>query len=72
MGLRKGDLIRFRSNKIQGIIVGFKASEYNSYYHKILVHCTYAPYNSRLNGTIVEVTNHTPDFEIITRGKINV
>jgi len=72
MGLRKGDLIRFRMNKIEGIIVGFKTSEFNGYYHKIVVHCTYSPYNNRLNGTIIEINNHSADFEVITRGKINV
>ena len=67
MGLRKGDLVRFKSNKVTGIIVGFKTSELNSYYHKVLIHCIYAPHNSRLNGTIVEISNHSADFEIINR-----
>jgi hypothetical protein len=67
MGLRKGDMVRFKSNKVTGIIVGFKTSEFNSHYHKVLIHCIHAPYNSRLNGTIVEIHNFPPDFEIINR-----
>ena len=72
MGLREGDLIRFRMNKIEGIVVGFKTSEFNGNYHKIVVHCTYSPYNNRLNGTIIEINNHSGDVEVITKGKINV
>jgi len=68
VGLRKGDMVRFKSNKVTGIIVGFKTSEFNSHYHKVLIHCIYAPYNTRLNGTIVEINNHSTNFEIINRG----
>lgn len=68
MGLRKGDLVKFKSNKLTGVILGFKTAEYNSYYSKVLIHCIYAPYNSRLNGTIVEINNHSSDFEILSRG----
>lgn len=67
VGLRKGDMVRFKSNKVTGIIVGFKTSEFNSHYHKVLIHCIYAPYNSRLNGTIVEINADSLNFEIINR-----
>jgi len=50
--------------------VGFKTSEFNSHYHKVVIHCTYAPYNSRLNGTIVEVNDRLA-WEIRHRGKEN-
>ena len=71
MELKKGDFIRHKSNKLEGIIVGFRTSEFNDYYHKVAIHCTYAPYNRRLNGTIVLVNVSNPDFKIIHRGKEN-
>jgi len=70
MELRKGDFVRNKSNRVEGIIVGFKTSEFNSHYHKVVIHCTYAPYNSRLNGTIVEVNDRLA-WEIRHRGKEN-
>jgi hypothetical protein len=42
MGLRKGDLV-VSSNGIEGIVLDFRYSEYNSYYHKTVIYCTFVP-----------------------------
>ena len=71
MEFRKGDLIRHKSNKLEGIVVGFKTSEFNDYYHKVVIHCIYAPYNRRLNGTIVKVHHDITSWKIINKGEDN-
>ena len=43
MGLRKGDLVVSDYSGIQGIVLGFKYSDFNSYYHQIVIYCTYTP-----------------------------
>jgi hypothetical protein len=43
VGLRKGDYIISEYSGLQGIVLGFKYSEYNSYYHKTVIYCTFAP-----------------------------
>ncbi len=42
MGLRKGDIV-VSSNGFEGIVLDFRYSEYNSYYHKTVIYCIYAP-----------------------------
>jgi hypothetical protein len=71
MELKKGDFIRHKSNKLEGIVVGFKTSEFNKFYHKVVIHCTYAPVNRRLNGTTLWVNNHGDEWKIVNRGKEN-
>ncbi len=63
MGLRKGDFIVTEYSGMEGILLEFKYSEYNSYYHKAVVYCTFAPpqSNAKLN-TVVEV-----NANIVTR-----
>jgi len=55
MGLRKGDIVTTGSGQIQGIIVGFKAAEYHSYYHKVTIFCTYSKFDSRYVGQHLDV-----------------
>lgn len=75
MGLRKGDIIKSRSNGIEGIIVEFKKAEYNSYYHKAVIFCTLAPYNPAYVGTLLHINlshcrkvTRSTDFEYTENG----
>ena len=43
MGLRKGDMVISDYSGLQGIVLDFRYSEYNSYYHKTVIYCIYAP-----------------------------
>lgn len=71
MGFRKGDLIRHKSNKVEGIVVGFKTREEHGHWRQMIFHCTYSPYNGPLNGTIVEVHNDSYSWDFVNRGKEN-
>lgn len=58
MGLRVGEMIRGKSHKLEGIIIKFKVSDqYSSYYHKVVIFCTYSPHN-HYNGSLIEVSVH--------------
>ncbi len=59
MGLRKGDIVVSESSGIQGIVLDFKYSEYNSYYHKTVIYCIFAPADAygKVN-TILEINSN--------------
>jgi hypothetical protein len=51
-----GQIVVQRMNGIQGIVVAHKKTPHNSYYNKVVIHCFFAPYNSHLVGTQVELS----------------
>lgn len=53
MGLRRGDMIKSKINGIEGIILKFLTSKYNSYFHKVEIFCTYSPHNPQFAGRII-------------------
>ena len=55
MGLRKGDMVVVRSGLMEGVVVGFKTAEYNSYYHKVTVFCTYSKMEPAFVGGLVDL-----------------
>ena len=59
MGLRKGDFV-VSSNGIEGIVLDFRYSEYNSYYHKTVIYCTFVPHYSSYNkvNTVFEINSN--------------
>ena len=58
MGLRKGDFVA-SSNGIEGIVLDFRYSEYNSYYHKTVIYCTFAPeYERGKVNTVFEINSN--------------
>ena len=58
MGLRKGDIV-VSTNGYEGIILDFKYSQYNSYYHKTVIYCISAP-RSEINtvNTVFEINSN--------------
>jgi len=57
VGLRKGDMA-VASSGIEGIVLEFRYSQYNSYYHKTLIYCTYAPRENYMKvNTIFEINS---------------
>ena len=58
MGLRKGDIV-VSSNGYEGIVLDFRYSEYNSYYHKTVIYCILAP-RSEVNtvNTVFEINSN--------------
>jgi hypothetical protein len=59
VGLRKGDIVVSENSGIQGIVLDFKYSEYNSYYHKTVIYCIFAPVHEygKVN-TILEINSN--------------
>lgn len=58
MGLRKGDIV-VSKNGYEGIVLDFKYSEYNSYYHKTVIYCIFAPhYEINTVNTIFEINSN--------------
>ena len=55
MGLRKGDMVVTKSGYVEGVVVGFKTAEYNSYYHKVTVFCTYSKMDRAFVGGLVDL-----------------
>ena len=55
MGLRKGDMVITESGYMEGVVVGFKTAEYNSYYHKVTVFCTYSKRDPVFVGGLVDL-----------------
>lgn len=59
MGLRKGDIVVSENSGIQGIVLDFRYSEYNSYYHKTVIYCTFAPeYEMGKVNTVFEINSN--------------
>ena len=58
MGLRKGDIV-VSSNGYEGIVLDFRYSEYNSYYHKTVIYCILTP-RSEVNtvNTVFEINSN--------------
>ena len=60
MGLRNGDFIVSSHSGIQGIVLGFKYSDLNSYYHKTVIYCTYTPqHESYKLNKVIEINSNT-------------
>jgi hypothetical protein len=58
VGLRKGDIV-VSSNGFEGIVLDFRYSEYNSYYHKTVIYCTFAPeYETGKVNTVFEINSN--------------
>jgi hypothetical protein len=55
MGLRKGDMVKVKDGHLEGVVVGFKTAEYNSYYHKVTVFCTYSKFEPYYIGRHVDL-----------------
>jgi len=59
VGLRKGDIVVSENSGIQGIVLDFRYSEYNSYYHKTVIYCTFAPeYEMGKVNTVFEINSN--------------
>lgn len=58
MGLRIGDIIVTKTEGVEGIILGFKNAEHNSYYHKVTIFCTYSKYEPRQVGRHVDLNQN--------------
>ena len=58
MGIRKGDIV-VSSSGYEGIVLDFRYSECNSYYHKAVVYCTLAPeYGFGKVNTVFEINTN--------------
>ena len=51
-----GQIVEQPMNGIQGIVLAYKKTAHNSYYHKAVIYCTFAPYNTGLVGQNIDVS----------------
>ena len=54
--IEAGQMVEQPMNGIQGIVLKYKKTPHNSYYHKAVIYCTYAPHNTGLIGQNIDVS----------------